>query len=335
MFAEFQHILHLFRHPDAAIVAEGFAHQREFTLLITMNGYTGRMNLREAGIGKEGTLPVALHQSRSVGIHCIGGKEIGIAISAGSKHNSVGTETLQFAGNKITSYNTFSLTVDNDEVEHLVAGITLDCAGGNFLIERCVCAQKQLLTGLTAGIKGTANLHTTERTVGEISAIFPCKRNTLGNTLVDNSRTNLCKTINIRFPAAVIASFDGIVKETIDGVVVVLIILCSVDTSLRGNGMCPARGITYTENLDIVPHLTEGSGGRCTAKAGSDDDYLKFTFIVWTYDPDFSLAPGPFFGKRPFRNFGNQFFVSHFIWVWIILTILLIFCEFPPIYFQK
>ena len=88
---------------------------------------------------------------------------------------------------------------------------------------------------MSAGIEGTADLYTSERTVGKISAVFPGKGNALGNALVDYGSTYLGKTVDIGLTAAVIASLDGIVEKPVNRVIVILIVLGSVYTSLSRN----------------------------------------------------------------------------------------------------
>ena len=57
--------------------------------------------------------------------------------------------------------------------------------------ERAVCAEQQLLTGLTLCIEGTTNLRATEGTVVEQTAVFTSERNTLSHTLIDDVVTYL------------------------------------------------------------------------------------------------------------------------------------------------
>ena len=43
----------LLRHPDAAVVAQRLAHQRQLRLILARDRNAGRVDLREAGIGEE------------------------------------------------------------------------------------------------------------------------------------------------------------------------------------------------------------------------------------------------------------------------------------------
>ena len=86
----------------------------------------------------------------------------------------------------------------------------------NLLVERSISAEKKLLSGLSSCIESTAYLHTTERTVGKITAVFTCKRNTLGYALVDDGCTYLCKTINVCLACTIVTTFDSVIEKTID-----------------------------------------------------------------------------------------------------------------------
>ena len=85
-----------------------------------------------------------------------------ISVASGGDHDSVGSESFKLSGNEIAGDDTLCLTVDDHEVEHLVAGIGLDGAVGYLLVESGVGAQKELLSGLSACIEGTAYLHAAE-----------------------------------------------------------------------------------------------------------------------------------------------------------------------------
>ena len=172
------------------------------------------------------------------------------------------TKALELTGNKISCNNTLGFTIYNYKVEHLVTRIALYCPGCNLSVERSISAKKKLLTGLSPCIESTAYLHTTERTVGKISAVFPCERNTLSYALVNDGCADFCETIDIGFSASVVTTFDGVVEETIDRVIVVLIVLGCIDTTLSRNRVRAARRITDAENLYIITEFTESGSCR-------------------------------------------------------------------------
>ena len=64
--------------------------------------------------------------------------------------------------------------------------------------------------------------------------IFTRKGYPLGGALVDNVHADLGKTIDVGLPGAVISAFNGVVKEAINAVSVVLVILRCVDAPLSG-----------------------------------------------------------------------------------------------------
>ena len=145
------------------------------------------------------------------------------------------SESFYFACHKVSCNDTFGLTVDQDKIQHLMTRIRFHCTSCNLTVESSVGSEKKLLTGLSTGIEGTANLRTSERAVGEKSAVLPCKRNTLCHALVNDVVAHFCKTIDVRLTRTVVSSFDGIIEKTIDRVIVVLVVLCGIDTTLCCN----------------------------------------------------------------------------------------------------
>ena len=217
----------------------------------------------------------------------------------------MGSEPLYLAGNKVACDDTLGFAVDYDKVKHLVTGIACYCTVGNLLVQGSIGSEKKLLSGLPAGIEGTAHLYATEGTVGKISAIFPGERNSLSYALVDNRSAYLCKTVNIGFAAAIVPAFDCIVEKTIYGVVVVLIVLSGIYTSLSRNRMGTAGRIAYTEHLYVISQLTKGSSRGSTAKSCTHNDNLKLALVVGVDKMHFLLAPRPFLLQRAFGNLRN------------------------------
>ena len=302
MLAQLLHVLKLLGNPDTAVVTQTLAHKRQLALLLAVDGNTGRMDLREAGICEICTLAVALHSSGTVAVHSVGGEEIGISITAGGNHHGVCAEPFELAGDQVAGDDTLSLAVDDDEVEHLVTRIALYGTCGNLLVEGCIGTQKELLSGLTAGIEGTADLHATEGTVGKVSAVFTGERNTLGHALVDDGCTYLCQTIDIGLAGTIVTTFDGIVEEPVHRVIVVLVVLGSIDTTLGRDGVGPAGRIADAENLHIIAEFAEARSCGCAAEAGTDHYDFEFALVVRTDKMNFRLTLFPFLGQRTIGN---------------------------------
>ena len=102
---------------------------------------------------------------------------------------------------------------------------------------------------MSSGIECTAYLHTTERTVGEISAILSCKRNSLRNALVNDSGADFSKTIDVSLSTTIVTTLDGIVEKTVDRVIVILVVLRSIDTTLCCNRVRTTRFVSARTNL--------------------------------------------------------------------------------------
>ena len=182
---------------------------------------------------------------------------------------------------------------------------------GYLPVERRISAEQKLLSRLAAGIEGTRYLRAAERTVGEQPAVVACERHALCDALVDDIVGNFRQTIDIRFTSTVVAALDGVVKEPEDGVVVVLIVLRSVDTALRGDGVRPARRVGDAEYLDIVAEFAQRGSSRRAAEAGTYDDDIEFTLVGRADHLDVGLMLAPFLGNGALRHMG--FYLCHIL----------------------
>ena len=178
---------------------------------------------------------------------------------------------------------------------------------GDGTVQGRVGTEEELLAGLAAGIEGTGNLRAAERTVVEQSAIVAGEGNALGHALVDDVVAHFGQTVHVGLAAAVVTALDGVVEQTVDGVVVVLVVLGGVDTTLRGDGVGAARGVADAEHFDVVPQLTQRGGCGSATETGADHDDLHFTLIGRTHDFDVGFVLRPFQFERSFRNLRNQF----------------------------
>ena len=132
-----------------------------------MNRNTGRVNLYKTRICEESSLLITLDNRRTVAVHRVGGKEIRIAVSAGRDNYGMRAITLDFTCYKISHNDAARFAVDQNNVKHLATIIRFHRSGGNLAVQRAVRAKKQLLTGLTARVKGARNLRAAERAIGK------------------------------------------------------------------------------------------------------------------------------------------------------------------------
>ena len=221
-------------------------------MLVAVYRDTGRVNLHEAGISEHGSTFVGLPCGTSVTAHRIGGQEEYIPITTGSQYNCVCSITFELSGYQVAGNDTACLAVDNYDIKYFMAVVHFYFAGVDLAVQGAVCTQQQLLSGLTAGIEGTAYQCTTERAVCQQTSVFTGKGHTLCDTLVDNGITYLCQTVNIGFTGTVVSSFNGFIEQAEYRVIVIGIVFGCIDTSLCGDRVCAARGILIAECSYIV-----------------------------------------------------------------------------------
>ena len=109
------------RHPDAAIVAERFAHQRQLRLVIAADRDAGRVDLRKTRIGKQRAFAVRAPDRGRVGTAPAGREKKDVAITAGRQHHRIGSVRLDLAGHKIARDDALGVAVDDDQFEHFSA----------------------------------------------------------------------------------------------------------------------------------------------------------------------------------------------------------------------
>ena len=234
-------VARLFRHPDAAVVAQALAHQRQLRLVVAGDRNAGRVDLGEAGVGEQGAALVRPPRRGHVRVHGVGREVIDRAVSAGGEDHRVADVALDLAGDQVAGDDAARLAVDDDEVQHLAAGEEPDAALVHLPHLRLIGAEQQLLAGLAAGVERARHLRAAKRSVVEQPAVFAGERHALGDALIDDVDAQLRQSVDVRFARPVVAALDGVVEEPVDAVAVVLVVLGGVDAALRGDAVGAAR----------------------------------------------------------------------------------------------
>ena len=116
------------------------------------------MNLHVRRIRHVSALAVALDGSRTVAAHGVGRQKVGVSVTAGGNHNGIGREAFQLTGDEVLGDDAPCMTVYDDDILHLVAGIELHLPGLDLCAQGRVSTEQQLLAGLSLGVEGTAYL---------------------------------------------------------------------------------------------------------------------------------------------------------------------------------
>jgi len=98
--------------------------------------------------------------------------------------------------------------------------------------------------------------------------------------LVDNGGADLGEAVHIGLARAEVTALDRVVKEPVDAVAVVLVILRGVDATLRGDGVRAAGRVLEAEAFYLVAELAESGGGGGACEAGADDDDVVFRLLA-------------------------------------------------------
>src|ERR1044072_333780 len=220
----------------------------------------GRMDLREARICKGCPTLVGAPDCACVAVLCIRRKIEHISITACRKHYSITRIRFDSSGHEVSGHNASNLAIDDNEIEHLGPRIHPDRSAVYLALKSLVRSEQKLLSCLASRIKSSRNLSTSKRSIIEKSAVFARKGHTLRDALINYVHAELGQTIDIRFPRTKVAPFHRVIKETIDTVTIVTIILSRVDTSLSGNTVGASRAVVIAEAENVVTQLGERSG---------------------------------------------------------------------------
>ena len=99
----------------------------------------------------------------------------------------------------IANNNSLGFTVNQNQIKHFGSRVHLNLACINHSRMGLIGTEKELLTRLAFGIKGSGYQSTTKRPVVQQATIFSRKWNTLRNGLIDDVDTDLCQTVHIGF----------------------------------------------------------------------------------------------------------------------------------------
>ncbi len=267
------------------------------------------MDLREAGIGEQRAALVRPPDGGGVGAFGVGGKVIDVAVAAGAEHHRVAQVRFDLAGHQVARDDAARVAVDHDQVEHLRAREHLHRAGADLPFERLVSAQQQLLPGLPARVERARNLRAAEAAVVEVAGVLARERHALRHALIDDVEADLRQAVDVGFAGAEIAALHRVVKQAVDAVAIVVIILGGVDAALRGDGVRAPRRILEAEALDVVAQLGQRGGRGSAGEAGSHHQDRVLALVGRVHQLEAEAVPVPARLNRTCRRFRIEFHV--------------------------
>ncbi len=259
-------------HPDAAVVAQRLRHERQLRLGVAVHRDAGGVDLRVAGVTEVGALAVRAPAGGDVAAHGVRRQEEDVAVAARGEHDGVGGPGLDLAVDHVAGHDAAGPAVDDDQLDHLVAGVHLDGAGRDLALQLLVGADQELLPRLAARVERALHLHAAEGAGVEQAAVLAREGDALGDALVDDVGRHLGEPVDVGLAGAVVAALDRVVEQPERRVVVVAVVLGRVDAALGRDRVGAAGAVLVAEVEDVVARLAERRGGRATGEAGADDD---------------------------------------------------------------
>ncbi len=176
------------RDPDAAVVPQRLAHERELRLVLARLRNAGGVDLGEAGVREERTPSMGPPDRGGVAALGVGREEVHVAVAARRQHHRVPGVGPHLARDHVAHHDASRPAVVDDEVQHLGAREHLDGLRLDLTRERLIGAEEKLLAGLAAGVERPRHLSSSERAVVELSSVLARERNALGDRLIDDRR---------------------------------------------------------------------------------------------------------------------------------------------------
>ena len=239
-----------------------------------------RVDLRVTRVGEQRPALVGAVGGRHVAADGVGAEVKRVRVAAGGQHDRIGRVRLDFAGFKVPCDDPACPAVDHYQVEHLGPGVHLHRAVGDLSAERLVRAEQQLLPGLAAAVERAGHLRAAETAVVELAAVLARERHALRHTLVDDVDRHFREAVDVGLAAAEVAALDGVVKQAVDAVAVVLVVLRGVDAALGGDRVRPAGGVVEAERRDLVAQLGKGGARARPGQAGADHDHAEYLRLL-------------------------------------------------------
>ena len=294
------------RHPDAPVVAQGLAHQRELRLMVPRRRDAGRVDLREAGVRERGTPLVGAPDRRDVAPLRVGREVIDVAVPTGGEDHGVADVRIELAADEVADDDAAGRAVDYDQVQHFVPRVHPDLAAADVPREGLVGTEQQLLARLAAGVEGARHLHAAERAVREQAPVLPGERDALRDALVDDVDAQLRQAIHVRLARAEVAALQRVVEQPEHGVAVVLVVLGRVDPALGGDRMRAPGRVLEAEAGDVVAELGERGGRRGARQPRADDEDMMLRLVRGGDQPNLGPVPRPLGLERSGGDAGVQ-----------------------------
>ena len=182
---------------------------------------------------------------------------------------------------------------------------------GHFLFQGLVGTQQELLARLSACVEGSLELGATEGAVVQQAAVFTAEGNALGHTLVNDVGGDFRQTVDIGFTGAEVAAFNGVVKQAVNGVAVVLVVLGCVNAALGRNGVGAAGAVLVAEAFDVVAKFGKRGSSGGASQAGTYHKHRVLALVVRIDQFGLKLVLGPFVLNRAGGNFGIRHPVAY------------------------
>src|SRR5690606_11655418 len=105
------------------------------------------------------------------------------------------------------------------------------------------------------------------------------------------------------FPGTIIATFYSIVKKSVMGITITLVILGGIYPSLACDGMRAPWGILITKGFYVISKFRQSSGSTAPSKTGTNYNNIDISLVGRVNEMYIIFMFCPLVGQRTFGNF--------------------------------
>src|ERR1035437_4505356 len=116
--------------------------------------------------------------------------------------------------------------------------------------------------------------------------------------MVNNLIAYFSCPVNICLTGSEVTTLDHIIEQPVSTVPVILIVFCSIYSSLSCDRVCPPGRILITECFYTIPEFPKSRRRCCSRQTCTYDNYFKFFLICRVYKFNRSFIVCPFHCQR-------------------------------------
>ncbi len=150
--------------------------------------------------------------------------------------------------------------VHRDQLEHITAAEQSHPPQLHLAHQGLIGAVQQLLSRLTASVKGAADQGAPKAARGQAATVFTGERHPLGDALVDDAATDLRQSLTAGFSGAEVTTLECVGEQAANAVAIHGDRSGGIDSALGCHRVGPPRAVMKAEHCHAIPLLRQSCG---------------------------------------------------------------------------